>query len=139
LKPLLEVPVVVLQNVSTHFTFSIAEVYDLSDLQLAMVDVLLNLKHPHVKILTGQWISPRATDLSHLYVDVWYMGAPWEPSLHDGSITQTQNQPLEQEVGKKNKENGTVPGFREDEVISDGPIVCALWLIHGSTMGPWSS
>jgi hypothetical protein len=67
-------------------------------------DVLLNLKHPHVKILTGKWISPKATDLSHLYVDVWYMGAPWKPSLHDGSITLIQNQPLEQEVGKKNKE-----------------------------------
>jgi hypothetical protein len=43
----------------------IAEVYDLPDLQPAMADVLLNLKHPHVKILTGKRISP-------LYVDVWH-------------------------------------------------------------------
>jgi hypothetical protein len=50
----------------------IAEVYDLPDLQPAMADVLLNLKHPHVKILTGKRISPKATDLSHLYVDVWH-------------------------------------------------------------------
>jgi hypothetical protein len=50
----------------------IAEVYDLPDLQPAVADVLLNLKHPHVKILTGKWISPKATDLSHLYVDVWH-------------------------------------------------------------------
>jgi len=36
-----------------------------------MADVLLNLKHPNVKILTGKQISPKTTDLSHLYTDIW--------------------------------------------------------------------
>ena len=37
-----------------------------------MADVLLNLKCPHVKIITGKRISPKTTDLSRLYVDVWH-------------------------------------------------------------------